>query len=63
MRIKLKGVFIMFRFREIKEIKYDETRKQVSDQEEGYKQIKPETDMTAEEARNFIDELFGQRRV
>ena len=53
----------MFRFREIKEIKYDETRKQVSDQEEGYKQIKPETDMTAEEARNFIDELFGQRRV
>lgn len=59
MRIKLKGAFVMFRFKEIREIKPDETRKQVRDQEEGYKQIKPETDMTAEEARNFIDELFG----
>lgn len=48
----------MFRFREIREIKSDETRKQVQKQEEGYKQIKPETDMTAEEARSFIDSLF-----
>lgn len=48
----------MFRFREIREIKPDETRKQVQEQEEGYKQIKPETDMTVEEARSFIDSLF-----
>lgn len=49
----------MFRFREIREIKPDETRKQVKDHEEGYKQIKPETDMTVEEAMKIIDELFG----
>lgn len=50
--------------REIKEIKPDETRKQVCDQKEGYKKIKPETDITFEEARNFwFYEIFGQRRV
>ena len=59
MKIKLKGVFVMFRFREIREIKPYETRKQVKDHEEGYEQIKPETDMTVEEAIKFIDELFG----
>ena len=48
----------MFRFREICEIKPDETKK-VHTQHEEYKQIKPETDITVEEARNFWDELFG----
>lgn len=28
-------------------------------EEEGFKQIKPETDMTVEEAMNFWDNLFG----
>jgi hypothetical protein len=59
MKRKLKGVFVMFRFREIREIKPDETNKQVNNQEEGFEQIKPETDMTVKEAKNFIDELFG----
>ena len=50
----------MFKFREIKEIKKDfEIRKSVDDEkEEGFKKIKPETDITVEEAKNFIDSLF-----
>ena len=48
----------MFRFREINEIKADETRKVTTQKEEGYKKIKPETDITVEEARSFIDSLF-----
>ena len=48
----------MFRFREIREIKPDETRK-VQTQKEGFKEIKPETDMTIEEARRFVEELFS----
>ena len=57
----LKEIVNMFKFREIKEIKSDfETRKLVDDKkEEGFKEIKPETDITAEEARSFIDSLFG----
>lgn len=50
----------MFKFREIKEIKDNfETRSKVEEKEEGFKQIKPETDITVEEARSFIDSLFG----
>ena len=43
------------RFREIKvrEIR-DETKK-----DEKYKKIKPETDMTVEEARSYLDSLFN----
>lgn len=50
----------MFIFREIREVKDDfETRSKVDEKEEGFKQIKPETDMTVEEAKSFIYSLFG----
>lgn len=50
----------MFRFREIREVKDDfETRSKVDEKEEGFKQIKPKTGMTVEEAKSFIDSLFG----
>lgn len=50
----------MFKFREIREIKDNfETRSKVkNEKEEGFKKIKPETDITVEEARSFIDSLF-----
>ena len=50
------------RFREIRtrerieRITYD---KQKQNEEEGYKKIKPETDMTIEEANAFIENLFS----
>ena len=48
-------------FREIREIKPDETRKVVTKKSEEYKNIKPETKMTVEEAKSFIDDLFAAR--
>lgn len=47
-------------FREIREIKPDETRKNVKKENEGYKQIKPEGTMTYEEAKKFVESLFTQ---
>ena len=38
----------------------DTSVKQTRD--EGFKQIKPQTGMTAEEARKFMDELFSSMR-
>lgn len=51
----------MFKFREIKEVKDDfETKSKAEDEKEmGFMQIKPETDMTVEEAKSFIYSLFG----
>ena len=50
----------MFRFREIKEVKDDfEVRNKVDEKEEGFKQIKPKTDMTVDEAKAFVESLFG----
>lgn len=48
----------MFKFREIREIKPDETRKVVDKKEEGYLKIKPGSKMTYEEAKNFVNSLF-----
>lgn len=48
----------MFRFKEIREINLDEIRKLKTQEKEGFKEIKPETDITVEEARDFIDGLF-----
>ena len=52
----------MFRFREVERKidrenvtnKFNEEKK-----EEGFKQIKPETDMTFEEAKDFLNSLFA----
>ena len=43
--------------REIREIKPDETRKNIKE-EEGYKKIKPEK-ITIDEAKSFFDNLFA----
>lgn len=51
------------RFREINEIKNKEIRKDTEKKEEGYKKIKPETDITVEEAQAFFDTLFEQMRL
>lgn len=45
-------------FREIREIKPDETRK-VNTKNEEYKKIKPETDMPYDEAKKFVESLFA----
>lgn len=44
-------------FKEIKEKR--EVEKKFDCQKEAYKSIKPETDITAEEAMDFIMQLFG----
>ena len=50
----------MFKFREIKEVRDDfETRSKVEEEEKGFMQIKPETNMTVEEARSFLVSVFG----
>ena len=48
----------MFKIREIREVKPDETKK-FQTQKEDFQKIKPETDMTIEEAKCFVDELFS----
>ena len=49
----------MFKFREIKEVKDDfETRTTVEEEEKGFMQIKPKTDMTVDEAIAFVNSLF-----
>lgn len=45
-------------FREISEVKPNFEVRKNKDEEEGYKKIKPETDITAEEARRFVRSLF-----
>ena len=47
----------MFRFKEIKEIKADESRK-IKREEKGFMKIKPETNITYEEAKKFVEDLF-----
>jgi len=51
----------MFKFREIREVKDNfETRSKVEDEKDkGFMQIKPETNITVEEARAFLDSLFA----
>ena len=51
----MKGVIFM-RFREVE--RNIEKEKINKNKEEGYKKIKPETDITYEEANAFWDELF-----
>lgn len=53
----------MFKFREVKEIKPDETKKVKTQKDEGFKQIKPEAGMTKLEALCFWDEMFSHRGV
>lgn len=48
----------MFIFREIKEFKPNETRKNVNEEKKGYMKIKPETNMTFEEAKAYVESLF-----
>lgn len=46
-------------FREVREVKPNfEVRKTDKEKEEGYKQIKPKTDITVTEAKKFWDGLF-----
>ena len=48
-------------FREIREIKDNfETRQKENEKEEGFKKIKPETDITIEEANNFWNTVFAR---
>ena len=63
MRDKTRGGAIMFKFKEIKEIKPDETKKVKTQKEEGFLKIKPETGMTKLEALCFWDEMFSHRGV
>ena len=49
-------------FREIREIKNPEVKKVVDKKKENYKQIKPETNITKEEAMNFWNEMFATER-
>lgn len=50
---------IIMRFREFREVERNiEREKLTKDEEEGYKKIKPETDITFEEAKRFVESLF-----
>ena len=51
----MKGVVFM-RFREVE--RNIEKEKINQNKEESYKKIKPETDITIEKAKAFVDELF-----
>ena len=53
----------MFKFKEIKEIKPNETKKVNTQKEEGFLKIKPEAGMTKLEALCFWDEIFSHRGV
>ena len=47
------------RFREIREIKPDyETRRRQEEKEEGFRQIKPDSNITDKEARAYWNNLF-----
>ena len=49
------------RFREVeKNIEKEKLNKKK--EEEGFKKIKPETNITVDEAKNFIDDLFASVR-
>ena len=75
MRDRTGGGIIMFKFKEIKEVKPDETKKVKTQKEEGltkkvktqkeegFLKIKPEAGMTKLEALCFWDEMFSHRGV
>ena len=48
------------RFREVE--RNSEKEKLNKKKEEGFKKIKPETNITVDEAKNFIDNLFASMR-
>lgn len=48
-----------FRFREIKENKEEKERISKEEWQNGAGNIKPESDITVEECRNFWDDLFN----
>lgn len=50
-------------FREIREIKEVKETKTINPDEENFKKIKPETDMTVEEAREILQNLFLSMEV
>lgn len=47
-------------FREIREIKEVNETQDRKPNEEGFRKIKPETDITSDEAQKFWDEFFEQ---
>lgn len=53
------------RFREVERFNEVERIRKIQEQErianEGYRKIKPETDITMEEAKDFLNSLFGVR--
>ena len=49
------------RFREI-ERNIEEEKLNKKKKEEGFKKIKPETDITIDEARSFVEDLFASIR-
>ena len=49
------------RFREV-ERNIEEEKLNKKKEEEGFKKIKPETNITVDEAKNFIDDLFASVR-
>ena len=53
----IKEVFIM-RFREV-ERNIEKEKLNKKKEEEGFKKIKPETNITVDEAKNFIYDLFA----
>ena len=53
----------MFKFKEIKAIKPNETKKVKTQKEEGFLKIKPEAGMTKLEVLCFWDEMFSHRGV
>ena len=50
----------MFKFREIKEVKEEESIKERKNQEDGFKKIKPEGAITFEEACSFWEQEFAR---
>ena len=49
------------RFREV-ERNIEKEKLNKKKEEEGFKKIKPETNITVDEAKNFIDDLFASVR-
>lgn len=46
------------KFREIREIKEEEKLSNKKKEEDAFKQIKPKTNITVDEAKNYFDNLF-----
>ena len=53
---------IIMRFREFREVERNIEREKMNEKEEGFRKIKPETDMTFEEAEAFWNEVFASVR-